>query len=68
MATDTMERMADYGKMGSMDKGFSIPETKGLIGLDAVPMNSKGSDIVLQVAKVCAIVCYDMSILEEIYY
>ena len=54
---DTTDRMANYGETGSLGKGFSILETKGLIGLDAVPMKSKGLDIVLLVANVGATMC-----------
>ena len=60
--------MDDYGETGSLDKDLSIPETKELVGLDVVPMNSKDSDIVLQVAKVGSIVCQDMSMVEKIDY
>ena len=56
LVVDTMDRMDDYGETGSLDKGFSISKTKGLVVLDAVPMNSKGLEIVLQVAKVGATV------------
>ena len=56
MAIDTADRMDDYREIGSLDKGFSILETKGFVGLDAVPMNSNGLDIVLQVSKVSATV------------
>ena len=52
-----MDRMDDYGETRSLNKGFSIQETKWLVGLDVVPMKSKGLDIVLQVAKVGATVC-----------
>ena len=51
-----MDRMVDYEKIGSLDKGFSILETKELVGLDVVPMKSKYLDIVLRVAKVGDIV------------
>ena len=54
MASDTMDRVLDYGETGSQDKGFSILDTKGLVGLDLVPMKSKGLDIALKVAKVGA--------------
>ena len=54
MVADIADRMANYGETGSMDKGFSIPETKGLVGLDVVPMKSKGLDIALQFLKVVA--------------
>ena len=53
---DTADRMVDYEKKGSLDKDFSIPETKELVGLDVVAMKSKDLDIVLQVGKVGAIV------------
>ena len=64
-ATDTMDKMVDYEKTGSLDTDFSIPETKELVGLDVVPMNSKGSDISLQVVKVGATMYQDMKIMEE---
>ena len=51
MAADIAHRMDDYGETGSLDKGFSISETKGLVGLDVFPMKSKGSNIALQVVK-----------------
>ena len=68
MVVDTIDRVPDYGETGSLDKGFSIPETKRIVGLDALPMKSKGSYIVLQVVKVGATVCQDMNIVEEIDY
>ena len=68
MASDTVDRVLDYGETGSQDKGFSILDTKGLVGLDLVPMKSKGSDIALQVAKVGATMYKYMSIVEEFYY
>ena len=57
VAAGTADRVADSRKSGSLGKGFSIPETKGLVGLDAVLMKSKGLDIILQVAKVGSTVC-----------
>ena len=56
-AADTVDNMVDYEKNGSLDKDFSIPETKDLVGLDVVPMKPKGFNIVLQVAKVGDTVC-----------
>ena len=47
MVVDTAYRMDDYGETGSLYKCFSILETKGLVGLNAVSMKSKGLDIVL---------------------
>ena len=67
-AADTADRMVDYRETGSLDKDFSVLETKELVGLDVVPTKSKGSYIVLQVKKVSATVCQDMSIVEEIDY
>ena len=52
MASDTVDRVLDYGETGSLFKGLSILETKELVGLDVVPMKSKGSNIALQVTKV----------------
>ena len=49
--------MADYGETDSLDKDFSIPETKELVGLDLVPKKSKGLDIVLQVVNVGGNLC-----------
>ena len=57
VAIDTADNMVGYGETGSLDKGFSIPKTKGLVGLDAVPMKSKSLDILLQVVKFGATVC-----------
>ena len=68
MASDTVDRVLDYGEIGSQDKGFSSLDTKGLVGLDLVPMKSKGSDIALKVAKVGATLYEDMIIVEEINY
>ena len=68
MASNTVDRVLDYGEIGSQDKGFSILDTKGLVGLDLVPMKSKGLDIALKVAKVGATLYEDMSIAEEIDY
>ena len=68
MASDTVDRVLDYGEIGSQDKGFSILDTKGLVGLDLVPMKSKVSDIALKIAKVGATLYEDMSIVEEIDY
>ena len=68
MASDTVDRVLDYGEIGSQDKGFSILDTKGLVGLDLVPMKSKGSDIALKDAKVGATLYEDMIIVEEINY
>ena len=45
-----------YEKFGFLDTDLSIPDTKEPIGFDVVPMNSKGLNIVLQVAKVGATV------------
>ena len=53
-AVDTVDTMVDYEETGSLDKDFSIPETKELVGLDVVPMKSKGSNIAFQVTKVGA--------------
>ena len=64
---DTADTMADYEKIGSGDKDFSIPETKELVSLDVVPMKSKGSYIVLQVVKVGATMVQDTIMVEEIY-
>ena len=54
VVVDTIDRMVDYGETSSLDKGFSIPKMKESVVLDAVPMNSKGSDISLQVVNVGA--------------
>ena len=48
---DTAYRMVGYAETsyeenGSLDMDFSIPETKDLVGLAVVPMNSRGSDMV----------------------
>ena len=43
-------------------------DTKGLVGLDLVPVKSKGSDITLKVAKVGATLYEDISIEKEIDY
>ena len=72
-AVDTVYRMVGYVETtyevtGSLDTDLSIRETKELVGLVVVPMKSRGSDMVLQVAKVGAIVCEDMSMVEEIDY
>ena len=56
-AIDTTYRMVSYEETAFLDMDFSIPKTKELVGLDVVPMKSKGSDIVLLVAKVGAVVC-----------
>ena len=56
-AIDTANRMVGYEETGSLDMDFSILETKELVGLDVVPRKSKGSDMVLEVAKVGSIVC-----------
>ena len=50
VVADTVDRVPDYGETSSLDKGFSIPDTKGLVGLSVVPMKPKGSYIALQVA------------------
>ena len=67
-AVDTADRMDGYEENGFLDRDFSILETKELVGFDVVPMKSKGLDIVLQVVKVGATVCQDMSMVEEIDY
>ena len=48
MVADIVDRVPSYGETGFLDKGFFIPETKGMVGLDVVPMKSKGSNIFLQ--------------------
>ena len=68
MASETMDRVLDYGETGSQDKGFSILDTKGLVGLDLVPMKSKGLDIALKVEKVGSTLYEDVIIAEEIDY
>ena len=57
MVVDTTDKMYDYGEIGSLDKSFSVMKMKGLVGLDVIPMNSKGINILLQVAKVGATMC-----------
>ena len=57
MVVDTTDNMYDYGKIGSLDKSFFVVKMKGLVGLDVIPMNSKGINILLQVAKVGATMC-----------
>ena len=54
MAANIADRVPDYGETSSLDKGLSILETKELVGLDVVPMKSKGLDIALQFVKVVA--------------
>ena len=46
-ATNTTDRMVGYAEIGSMDTYFYILKTKELVGLAMVPMNSRGSDMVL---------------------
>ena len=57
MVVDTTDKMYDYGEIGSLDKSFSVVKMKGLVGLDVIPMKSKGLNILLQVAKVGATMC-----------
>ena len=68
VATDIVDGVPGYEKTDSLDKGFSIPQTKGIAGLDVVSIKSKGSNIAVHVAKVGATVYQDMSIAKEIYY
>ena len=67
-AVDIADRMVGYEETGFLDTDFSILKTKELVGLVMVPMKFRGSEMVLQVAKVGATVCYDMSTVEEIDY
>ena len=61
-ASDTADRMVGYAENGYEEIGFldtnsSISKTKDLVGLDVVPMKSKGSDIVLDITKVVSTMC-----------
>ena len=66
-ASDTVAKMVNYEKTGSLNQDFSIQESKNIVGLDVVTMKSRYSNIVVQVAKVGSIFGQDMSIVEEIY-
>ena len=45
VAADTTDKVLDYGKIGFVDKGLSILDTKGFVVLSVVSMKSKGKDI-----------------------
>ena len=68
MAVDIMDEGLDCEETNFLDKDFSNQETKGLVSLSVVPMESKGQDIPLQGENVNSIECWDKNSVKDIDY